>query len=102
MQIRVRYVWDRAKASANLHKHGVSFDTALYVFSDPHITTKHDADNSIDEDRWISIGLNASFNPMLVVYTYNDQDLETHVVRIISARTPTRREAEAYWKERLQ
>ena len=101
MQIRVRYEWDRAKASANLQKHGVSFDNARYVFLDPHIMTKHDRDNSIDEVRWISVGLNANGIPVLVVHTYNDQDAEMHVVRLISARAPSKREAEAYWKGRF-
>jgi hypothetical protein len=31
----VQFAWDRRKASTNLRKHGIAFDDAVAVFSDP-------------------------------------------------------------------
>jgi uncharacterized DUF497 family protein len=31
----MRFAWDRRKADSNLRKHGVSFEEAVTVFSDP-------------------------------------------------------------------
>jgi len=31
------FQWDRRKATANLRKHGVGFETACEVFSDPFV-----------------------------------------------------------------
>jgi uncharacterized DUF497 family protein len=33
----VRFEWDESKDSANIVKHGVGFDEARRVFSDPHV-----------------------------------------------------------------
>jgi hypothetical protein len=35
----VRFAWDKAKAAANLKKHGVSFEEATTVFFDPLAAT---------------------------------------------------------------
>ena len=42
---------------ANLQKHGVSFAEAATVFGDPLSITFPDLDHSIDESRFITIGL---------------------------------------------
>ena len=34
--MKMRFEWDTAKVMANLRKHGVSFETATRVFSDPY------------------------------------------------------------------
>ncbi len=33
--MNLKFEWDRKKATSNLAKHGVSFEEALTVFSDP-------------------------------------------------------------------
>jgi uncharacterized DUF497 family protein len=50
------FEWDRRKATANLRKHGVSFDEALTVFKDPLARIFDDEDHSMREAREIIIG----------------------------------------------
>ena len=48
------FVWDSAKAGANLKKHGVSFEEACEVFFFPYYEME---DASVDEEqRWALIG----------------------------------------------
>ena len=61
--------WDEAKATANVHKHGVSFEEAITIFGDPTTITIFDAEHSDAEDRFIDIGLSASGRVLVVVYT---------------------------------
>jgi uncharacterized DUF497 family protein len=50
--------WDSKKAQINLEKHGVSFETAQYVFSDPERLWRLDRSegNMSGEERWQTIG----------------------------------------------
>ena len=50
------FEWNEAKASANLRKHGVSFDLARTMFYDPRLLTIADIEHSQSEDRWFSVG----------------------------------------------
>ena len=90
------YTWDARKASANLRKHGVSFEEAATVFLDPGAWTYYDPDHSESEHRFITIGFSA--NQRLLFVSHADQDEET--VRIISARKATAREEEEHAKIR--
>jgi len=49
-----QFDWDEAKAVGNLHKHGISFELASSVFSDPRILTIADLEHSELEERWFS------------------------------------------------
>jgi uncharacterized protein len=44
--------WDSTKATANLGKHGVSFEEAATVFADPLAIAIPDTDHSIGEHRF--------------------------------------------------
>ncbi len=86
------FEWDADKASSNLSTHGVSFPEATTVFGDPLAMTIHDPDHSAEsEERFVSIG--DSFRQRLLVVVHCDRGER---VRIISARTPTKREKTAY------
>ena len=85
---------DLAKAETNLRKHGVAFNEAEAVFNDGLGITIYDPDHSDHEDRSITIG--ASVNNRLLMVAHTDRGDRT---RIISARTLTRKEREAYAKE---
>jgi uncharacterized DUF497 family protein len=87
------FVWDADKAKLNIEKHGISFAEAKSVFYDEHARLISDEDNSEDEDRFILLGM--SFRPrlLLVCHCYREDD---RVIRIISARKTTRREAQMY------
>ena len=45
----LRFEWDTEKATANLTKHGVSFEEGLTVFSDPLARIFDDEDHSIED-----------------------------------------------------
>jgi uncharacterized DUF497 family protein len=65
------FEWDESKANENLKKHGVSFDEAKTVFNDPFSVTIEDPDHSIDENRYVDIGL--SSEGRLIVVSYVDE-----------------------------
>jgi hypothetical protein len=83
--------WDAEKATANVAKHGVSFDEAVTVFGDPLASTVFDRDHSADEERWWTIGL--SLDQRLVVVWHTDDGA---TIRIIGARPATARERRHY------
>lgn len=90
--------WDAVKASLNLHKHGVSFEEAMAVFHDPLNMTRFDHGHSESEERWVTLGLSAHGVLLLVVHTYSVIDTQHVGVRLISARRPTKREAQQYYE----
>ncbi|HJP83123.1 MAG TPA: BrnT family toxin [Fimbriimonadaceae bacterium] len=85
------FEWDTAKASANLKRHGISFEQAATVFEDPWAITYVDPDHSDVELREITIGL--SENLLILTVSYTDRDGRT---RIISARKATKAEQFRY------
>lgn len=52
----LEFEWDSRKAKRNRQKHGVSFEEASAVFSDPLSVTIDDPIHSDDEDRFIILG----------------------------------------------
>jgi hypothetical protein len=52
--------WDDQKAAANAKKHGVTFAEAVTVLEHPLSITFRDPDHSIDEFRFITIGIGQS------------------------------------------
>jgi uncharacterized protein len=87
----MEFEWDDAKAEANEKKHGVPFAEAMTVFGDPLSLTGYDPDHSIDEDRYITMGLSATGRLLIVSHTDRGDK-----VRIISAREATRAERRDY------
>jgi hypothetical protein len=85
------FEWDDQKSQSNASKHGVSFEEAMTVFSDPLASTIYDPDHSDDEDRYISLGMSSEGRLLVVSYT----DREDRI-RIISARAANRRERKQY------
>lgn len=57
-----------------------------------------DRDSGVNEERWITLGETATGQLLVVVHTWKDSDIDPDrtVVRIISARRPTAREARQY------
>jgi hypothetical protein len=85
------FEWDSRKADENLKKHGVAFEEGLTVFSDPLARIFDDPDHSTDETREIIIGHSVKQRLLLVSFTERAPR-----VRIIGARSGTRRERQAY------
>jgi uncharacterized DUF497 family protein len=87
--IRVR--WDEAKNESNLSKHGIDFKDAALVFADAGRLEFYDVSHSINEDRYIVIGLVKRV--LFVVYT-----MQEGAYRLISARIATKREERMYYE----
>ena len=87
----LQFEWDEAKAAANVHKHGVSFEEAITIFSDPNSITIFDVEHSDAEGRFIDIGLSANGRVLVVVYTERGPR-----IRIISCRKATPAERRQY------
>ena len=60
------FEWDpaKAKANANLIKHGLDFERAATVFQDPLAVTIPDEEHSETEVRWITLGKDSSGQPI--------------------------------------
>jgi hypothetical protein len=91
-----QFEWDKGKAAANLQKHGLSFDLAAMVFSDPRLLSAADLEHSESEEHWFSIGMSSSGAMVSVVYLWAESDPQTTKVRLISARAATRNEIRRY------
>ena len=87
-----QFAWDDEKAAANHSKHGVDFDLAATVFRDELALTIYDEDHSDEEERWITIGMAETGELLLVVHTFEELSPQEPLIRIISAREPTRQE----------
>lgn len=85
----MNYEWDPNKARSNLRKHGVSFADAVAVFADARSLTI--PDEHPDEERFITMGVDAFDRVLVVAYTYRGE-----TIRIISARKATARERIQY------
>lgn len=83
------FEWDHNKATVNLDKHGVDFADAATVFDDSNAVTIDDPDHN--EERFITIGMDAYGRILVVVYTWRGD-----VIRIISARKSTKHEQKQY------
>ena len=51
------FEWDENKNEINKKKHGLSFETAKEVFYDDYAVLFDDPDHSIDEERFLIIGM---------------------------------------------
>lgn len=86
--------WNPEKAEANLKKHGVSFEEAETVFSDPFSLTVPDPKHSDEENRFITTGFSEDERQLVVVHTDRGDK-----IRIISARLATPSERRKYEQE---
>ena len=83
------FEWDKSKAIDNKFKHGISFSDTFAVFEDPNSVTIGDFRK--DEQRYVTIGMDAFGRILVVVYTWRDEN-----IRIISARKAVRYEVRQY------
>lgn len=83
--------WNADKAGSNQRKHGVSFEEAATVLSDPLSWTLPDPDHSGHEQRMLLFGRARTGRHLIVSFTERKG-----VVRLISARMMTPRERRTY------
>lgn len=85
--------WDPEKSETNWRKHGVSFEEAETVFSDPEWIWREDDTHSDEEDRYVVIGTSNWGRILVVVYCIRDDDY-----RLIHARAAGPSESGKYMK----
>ena len=90
------FEWDPIKAKSNFQKHKVSFKRAAEIFLDPFMLSIYDKQHSELEDRWITIGKDSNNIPIVVIHTFREVNSEDSIIRIISARKATKKEAKHY------
>jgi uncharacterized DUF497 family protein len=86
----VKVEWDPVKARLNARKHGIALADAVAVLEDETAQTIRDP-SSEDEERWITLGMDAFGRVLVVVYTWRGER-----VRLISARNASPRERRRY------
>ena len=89
----MRFEWDPEKAASNVRKHKVSFDMAKTVFYDDFAIQFLDQEHAADEDRFLLLGMSSDARLLLVCHCERE---DGDVIRIISARKATDREARYY------
>ena len=93
----IKFEWDSAKATANLKKHGVSFEEARSVFYDEFAVQFFDDTHSSDEERFLLLGMSTGARLLLVCHCEREAG---NTIRIISARKATKRESTFYGGEK--
>lgn len=84
------FEWDKAKATRNRRKHGVSFEVASRAFGDAFGLDLYDDREEYGEDRWTRIG---TVESRLLSVTWTPRG---EAIRIVSARRANGRERKAY------
>ena len=88
----MQFEWDKAKASANLKKHGVNFAEAETVFGDSLARIFDDEEHSFEERRNGIVG--HSIQKRLLIISFTERENDT--IRIVSARGTTPMERRKY------
>ena len=93
MNDKLRFEWDPEKALINLSKHDVSFEEAQTVFMDDRAILFDDPDHSLDEERFLILGISQKLRLLIVSHCIRESG---DVIRLISARKATTKEAKQY------
>ena len=89
----IRFTWNETKAQANLLKHKISFNEATSVFSDDNARLIYDPDHSLEEERFLLLGISYKLKILIVVHCMKNENNE---IRIISARKASKKEQKQY------
>ncbi|MDR0835880.1 MAG: BrnT family toxin [Tannerella sp.] len=89
----IKFEWDPAKATANIKKHGVSFEEARSVFYDEFAVQFFDEEHSTSEDRFLLLGMSTGVRLLLVCHCEREAG---DIIRTISARKATKTESTFY------
>lgn len=90
------YQWDGDKAAAHLRKHDVDFADAVAVFSDDLAITI--SDERFDEERLITIGMDAFARVLVVVYTWSRDEIRLFLLSKRRAVSESNMRRNKQWK----
>ncbi len=97
--MQYNFEWDPGKAKINIRKHKISFEQSATIFRYPRAVSIYDKEHSDTEDRWITLSLASNGILVTVHHTFEQLDNNNAIVRIISSRKATKREAKQYREE---
>ena len=90
------FTWNEKKEEANIHKHGIEFETAAAVFFDVDAVIRFNSiDDETGEERFDITGM-AWPGMLFVVYVERITSNNDDIIRIISARRATKGEIKNY------
>ena len=92
------FTWDPRKAEANLKKHGVDFREAGTVFEDTFSMAFPDGAIQLASDVFSSSAWSVLSRTLVVSYS----EVTADTIRIITARTATRREFKFYEEDKFK
>lgn len=91
----IKFEWDENKNNIKKAKHGIDFEEAKTVFYDDDAILFDDPEHSIEEERFLILGITKYENLCIVSHCYRNKD---DIIRIISARKATKNETKTYNK----
>ena len=94
--MRYDFEWDTGKAKSNVRKHKINFERATTIFRDPNLLSIPDEEHSVNEERWLTMGLDENGSLLVVSHKFENLSNAVYRVRIISARKATKREETQY------
>jgi uncharacterized DUF497 family protein len=86
------FEWNKNKNQSNHEKHGVSFQEAQTVFYDQNAIEYYDDNHSLEEERFIMLGISYQMRLLVVCYCVRNRNS----IRVISARKATKKETKVY------
>lgn len=89
----MQFEWDDEKEKINIMKHGIDFTTAALIFNDENRLEWYDGKHSVEEDRYITVGIIDDV-AYLIVVVYTERH---EAIRLISARKATKQERRMYY-----
>lgn len=87
--------WDEGNIDKNWKKHKVHFKEAEEVFLNKPLKTYIDVKHSQTEDRYIALGITNKGRMLIISFT-----IRSNIIRVISARTQSKKERKLYGKEK--
>src|SRR5258707_988036 len=99
-RFQYEFEWDPVKARQNRRNHRVAFERAATIFLDPDALSELDYEEGVEEDRWITLGLDRTGVLLVVCHTYREEREASARIRLISARKSTKTEAKHYERRR--
>lgn len=92
--METRFEWDPLKAERNKRLHGVSFEIATEIFSDPFIVVQ---ENIADEGEQRLQAIGRTKSQVLLIAAFVDRSKpDVEIIRIISARKAESYEESVY------
>ena len=88
----MEFEWDENKDALNLQNHHMGLSEGISVFDDTNRLDFEDDRFDYGEERYITIGMNATARVLTVVYTERGED----TIRLISVRKATKAEERRY------